>query len=329
MDGVQRAAILLLGMGEKNASEVIKHLEPRHVQKVGMMMSNLANVSKVEMQEVLNEFLGEAEQQTSITVDSEDYIRNVLTDALGEENATSFIDRILTSDKDSGLNKLKWLDARVVADVIRNEHPQIIATILTYLDSEQAAEVVNYLNKDKRVEVLVRMCSIDTIKPEAISELGSIIEEQLSGHKVGKTASIGGITSVANVINYLDGGVESEVLENIMKLDEDLCEKIQDKMFVFENLVDVDGRSIQTLLREVSTENLMLALKGTTEKVREKILSNMSKRAAELLKDDLDSQGPVKVSEVEDAQKIILNAARKLAEEGKISLGTKGGEEMI
>jgi flagellar motor switch protein FliG len=329
MDGLSRAAILLLGVGEKNAAEIMKNLEPRHVQKVGVTMSSMSNVSKSDIQAVLDEFIKEVEQQTSLTIDSDDYIKNVLTQALGEENANPLIDRILTKDKDSGLNKLNWLDSRVVADVIRNEHPQIIATILTYLDSEKAAEVVSFFTADKRVEVLLRMCSIDTIKPEAISELGLIIEEQLSGQKIGKTASLGGIKSVADVINYLDGSVESEVIEKIKDMDEELCEKIQEKMFVFENLDDVDGRSIQALLREVSNEQLMLALKGTTERVKDKIFSNMSKRAAELLKDDLEAQGPVKVSEVETAQKEILAVARRLAEEGQISLGSKGGEEMI
>lgn len=270
MDGIERAAILLLGMGEKNASEVMKHLEPRQVQKVGMAISNMSNVSKAKMQNVLSEFLNAIEEQSSLTVDTENYLRTVLINALGEEKAIPFIDRILISDKDSGLNRLKWLDARLIADVIRNEHPQIIATILIHLDSEQSAEVVSYFAAEKRAEVLLRMCNIDTVKPEAISELGHVIEKQLSGQKVAKTASVGGIKSVADVINFLDGAVEAEVLEKINEWDQELCDKIKDKMFVFENLVDMDNRSVQTLLRDVTTEQLMLALKGTTEPVKEK-----------------------------------------------------------
>lgn len=329
MDGLEQAAILLLGMGEQNATQVMRHLEPRHVQKVGMKMSTLANVNKEQMELVMGQFADEYNQHSSIVVDSENYIRNVLNDALGEEKALPLIDRILTTDSDSGLNRLKWLDARMITDLIRNEHPQIIATILTYLDSEQAAEVVSLFPEDKRVEVLLRMCSIDTVKPEAISELGQIIEEQLTSHKPGNSASIGGIKSVADLINFLDIGVESTVLTGIKELDEELCDKIQDKMFVFENLIELDGRSVQTLLREVSTEVLMLALKGAPERVQEKIFTNMSKRAAELLRDDLEAQGPVKVSEVEEAQKEILTTARTLAEDGKIALGSKGGDEMI
>ncbi|QMT60070.1 MULTISPECIES: flagellar motor switch protein FliG [unclassified Legionella] len=329
MDGIERAAILLLSMGEKNAAEVLRHLEPRQVQKVGVAMSTLSNVTKAKMENVLVEFTHAIGDQTSLTVDTEHYLRTVLIEALGLEKATPFIDRILVSDKDSGLNRLKWLDGRLIADVIRNEHPQIIATILIHLDSEQAAEVVRYFSVDKRSEVLLRMCNIDTVKPEAISELGQVIEKQLSGQKVSKTASVGGIKSVADVINYFDGAMEEEVLNKIKDWDEELSEKIRDKMFVFENLVDMDDRSMQTLLRDVTPEQLKLALKGTTEPTKEKIFSNMSKRAADLLREDIELQGPVKVVDVERAQRDILGIAKNLAEDGKIALGSKGGDDMI
>ena len=329
IDGVERAAILLLGIGEDNAANVLKHLEPRHVQKVGLIMSTMANVSNSQIQLVVDDFISETEQQTSLGVDAESYVRNILITALGEDKAVPLIDRILTSEKDSGLDRLKWMEARVIAELIRNEHPQIIATIITYLDCEQAAEVVSYFNEEKRIDLLLRMCSIDSVKPEAIDELGNIIDEQLAGKKQGKATSIGGIKSVADIINYLDTTLEAQVLDGINDIDEELGEQIQEKMFIFENLGDMDGRSVQTLLREVSTEDLMLALKGANERVRDKIFSNMSKRAADLLKDDLEAQGPVKVSEVESAQKNILTVARGLAETGDISLGGKGGEEMI
>lgn len=329
MDGIERAAILLLSMGEESASEVLKYLEPRQVQKVGMAMSAMSSVSRAKMQSVFMDFMSAIEEQTSLTVDSEEYLRTILIAALGEEKAIPFIDRILVSDKDSGLNRLKWLDGRLIADVIRNEHPQIIATILIHLDSEQAAEVVSYFSTDKRAEVLLRMCSIDTVKPEAIFELGKVLEKQLSGQTVGKTSSVGGIKSVADVINFLDGSMEEEVLEKIKDWDEELGEKIRDKMFVFENITDMDDRSVQTLLRDVTSEQLKFALKGTTEGTKEKIFSNMSKRAADLLREDLEVQGPVKVTDVEKAQREILAIARNLAEDGKIALGAKGGEEMI
>lgn len=327
-DGVERAAILLLGMGEENAANVMKYLEPRQVQKLGMKMSTLSSVSESMLQEIIRDFLSEIKQQASFGVDSEEYVKKVLHDALGPEQAESFLNRILATEQQDGLYKLKWLEPRSVADLIRNEHPQVIATILTNLDSEQAAEVLTFLSTDRKVEVLMRMCSIDTIKPEAMTALNQVIEGQLEGLKQGKVTTSGGVSAVADVINYLDSSIETQVLEKIGEVDPDLSDKIQEKMFVFENLADVDGRSIQTILREVSTENLLFALKGATERVKNKIFSNMSKRAAGLLADDLEAQGPLKVSEVETAQKEILAVARKLAETGEINLGGKG-EEMI
>ncbi len=327
-DGVERAAILLLGLGEENAAEVIRYLEPRQVQKVGETMSNLASLSQNKIDDVLDEFLAEAKTQTSLGVDAEKYVKSVLKTALGDVKARPIIDRIIVSEQDGGLNQLKWLEGKTVAEVIRNEHPQVIATILTYLDSEQSAEVIKNLPEDKRVDVVMRMCAIDSIKPEALNELGQIIDEQIAGVRTGKSASVGGIKSVADVINFLDGSTETQILEGITDLSEDIAEQIQDKMFVFENLNEMDGRSIQALLREVSTDSLMIALKGGTERVKEKMFSNMSKRAADLLRDDLEAQGPVKVSEVEVAQKEIISIARRLAESGEISLGGKG-EEMI
>jgi flagellar motor switch protein FliG len=329
MDGIERAAILLLSMGEANAAEILKHLEPRQVQKVGMVMSTMSSVSKVKMQSVFTDFIDAIEDQTSLNVDSEEYLRSILIGALGEEKATPFIDRILVSDKDSGLNRLKWLDGRLIADVIRNEHPQIIATILIHLDSEQAAEVVKYFSADKRAEVLLRMCNIDTVKPEAISELGKVIEKQLLGQTMGKSSSVGGVKSVADVINFLEGAMEEDVMDKIRDWDEDLGEKIRDKMFVFENIAEMDDRSVQTLLRDVTSEQLKLALKGTTETTKEKIFANMSKRAADLLREDIEVQGPVKITEVEKAQRDILAVARNLAEDGKIALGGKGSDDMI
>ncbi|MBN9230495.1 MAG: flagellar motor switch protein FliG [Legionella sp. 40-6] len=329
MDGIERAAILLLSMGEKNAAEVLKHLEPRQVQKVGVAMTTLSTVTKTKMQNVLMDFTNAIGDQTSIAVDTEQYLRTVLIEALGIDKATPIIDRILISDKDSGLNRLKWLDGRLIADVIRNEHPQIIATILIHLDSEQAAEVLRYFTMEKRSEVLLRMCNIDTVKPEALNELGMVIEKQLSGQKVSKAASVGGIKSVADVINFFDGSMEDEVLNKIKDWDQGLSEKIRDKMFVFENLIDMDDRSVQTLLRDVSPDLLKLALKGTTEQAKEKIFNNMSKRAADLLREDIELQGPVKVVEVEKAQRDILTIAKSLADDGKIALGAKGGDEMI
>lgn len=329
MEGADRAAILLLGIGEVNAAEVLKHLEPKQVQKVGTAMTGMANVSKSEIEAVVSDFLDQAEKQTSLGVDSEQYVRDMLVAAVGKERASGFLDRIMSGGDDQGLATLKWLDAKTISDLIRNEHPQIIATILTLLDSEQGAEVLSLLPEEKRVDLILRMSSIDSVKPEALAELGRTIEQQLQGKTQSQSASIGGIKTVADLINHVDNAMESAILEGIREVDDVLCENIQDKMFVFENLIELDDRSVQTLLRDIGNDVLLIALKGADEGVRDKIFSNMSKRAAELLLDDLEAQGPVKVSEVETAQKEILSSARKLAEAGEITLGAKGGEEMI
>lgn len=329
MDGTQRAAVLLLGIGEEAAAEVLKHLEPRQVQRVGSAMTEMGVISKEDIDKVASDFINQIRTQASISVNSEEYVKKMLYTAVGEKRASAFLDRILSAKDNSGLSNLKWLDAKSVADLIRHEHPQIIATVLTYLDCEQAAEVISHFPKEKHLDLILRMSHIDTIKPEALEELGRSIEHQLSGKKSGNASSIGGVKAVADVINYLDASIETTVLDGLKELDEDLHEKIQEKMFIFDNFVDVDDRSIQSILREVSSDVLLIALKGADPAVREKIFKNMSKRAAELLNDDLEAKGPVKVSEVESAQKEILAAARKLAEAGEITLGTKGGEEMI
>lgn len=331
MDNIEKAAVLLMGIGEDNAAAVLKLLEPRHVQRVGKAMTTCGDVSKEQVQLVLTDFVQEADRQSALGVDAPSFIKTVITEALGKEKAGSFIDRILSTNKeDDGLSNLKWLEPKAVADMIRNEHPQVIATILTYLESTQAAEVVTNFSEEKRVDILMRMAAIDMVKPEALQELSKVIEVQLEGHKgSGKSAEIGGIKCVADLVNNLDSTVESQVIDAIKKLDPTTCDKIKEKMFIFENLAEVDSRSMQTLLRDVSSEVLLLALKGAHDKVKETIFSNMSKRAGELLRDDLEASGPVKVSEVEGAQKEILAIARRLADNGDIILGSKSGEEMI
>ena len=329
MDGTERAAVLLYGLGEESAANVLRHLEPKEVQKVGQAMTTMSSVNADAMKTIVADFLTSVESQGGLSVDPETYIKKMITQAIGVERAEGFIDRILSTSDETGLQNLNWLDPQAIADLIRNEHPQIIATVLTYLDSEQAAEVLVFFPEEKRVDLVLRMASLDAVKPEALKELGDVFNEQLAGQKRGKAASIGGVKSVADVINNLDSNIESKIMDTIKEKDEELCESIKEQMFIFENIGDMDGRAVQTLLRDVSSDNLMLALKGADERVKNLIFTNMSKRAAELLKDDLEAAGPVKVSEVEAAQKEILAVARAKAEAGEISLGGKGGEEMI
>ena len=329
LNGVSRAAILLMALGEDAASKVMQHMEPKEVQSVGSAMAALKNVSKDQVSEVLNNFVTTVEKQTGLGLGTDDYVRKVLVQALGEDKAGGMIDRILRGANTKGLETLKWMGPRAVAEIIRLEHPQIIAIVLSYLDPDQAAEVIAYFPERVRVDVLMRIATIDGIQPTALAELNEIMEKQFSGNTNVKTSTVGGVKTAANILNFMETSIEAEIMDNIKEIDGDLGQSIQDLMFVFDNLLDVSDRDIQTILREISSESLVLALKGAEEELKEKIFRNMSKRAAEMLRDDLEAKGPVKLSEVEGAQKEILSIARRLAEAGDISLGGSGGEEYI
>lgn len=329
LSGAERAAILLMTLGEQDAAEVLRLMGPKEVQKVGTVMATLKNVSKQTVGQVLDEFVTTVEEQTNLGIGNEDYIRNVLVSALGEDKAGGLIDRILMGHSSKGLEALKWMDPRAVAEIIRLEHPQIIAIVLAYLDSDHAAEVIGFLPERTRPDILMRIASLDGIQPQALQELDEIMERQFQGNTSVKSSSVGGLKSAADILNYMDTSAESGIMENIKEMDAQLGDKIQDLMFVFENLADVDDRGIQALLREVSSESLITALKGADEAVKEKIFANMSKRASEMLRDDLEAKGPVRVSEVEAAQKEILAIARRMADSGDIVLGGKGTEQFV
>jgi flagellar motor switch protein FliG len=324
--GTERAAILLLTLGEQAAAEILKHMGAKDVQRLGGAMASMSNVSRREVSEVLTDFSSGVESQTSLGVGADEYIRNVLVNALGEEKASSIIDRILLGHSSKGLEALKWMDPRAVADVIRQEHPQIIAIVLAYLDPDHAAEVIGVFPDWLRVDVMMRIATLDGIQPMALNELDEIMEKRFSGNGAVKTSIIGGPKVAANILNFLDGTQGSRVIDDMNRADEQLAVKIQDLMFVFDNLIDVDDRGLQELLRGVSTDRLLLALKGADERLKEKIFANMSQRAAEMLKEDMAARGPVKLSEVESAQKEILAIARKMAEAGTLALGGKGEE---
>ena len=325
---LDQAAILLMTLGEKSAAEVLKHMGPKEVQRLGTAMAQLSNVQQYEVEQVLTNFMSEVRTQTGLGMGSDGYIRGMLVTALGEDKANGLIDRILLGGNTTGLDTLKWMEARSVADIIRNEHPQIQAIVLAYLDADQSAEILELFPEKVRLDVLMRLAALDTVQPSALQELNDILEKQFSGNAVSQTKDMGGFKTAAEIVNYLDSSVGGELLDSIKEVDEDMGNQIQDLMFVFDNLSDVDDRGIQALLREVSSDVLIIALKGADELLQEKIFSNMSKRAAELLKDDLEAKGPVKVSEVEGAQKEILTIARRMADAGEIMLGG-GGEEMM
>ncbi len=315
-------------LGEADAAEILKHLGPKEVQRIGSAMSQLSKVSQTEVESVLNNFMGEVTTLTGLGVGADSYIRNMLVTALGEDKASGLIDRILLGGNTTGLDTLKWMESRSVADIIRNEHPQIQAIVIAYLDGDQAAEVLTFFTEKVRLDIMMRVASLDTVQPSALQELNNILEKQFSGNAGSQTKEVGGVKVAAEIMNNLDSSVEAELMDAIKELDEDMGSQIQDLMFVFDNLKEVDDRGIQALLREVSSEVLIIALKGADEILQEKIFKNMSKRAAELLRDDLEAKGPVKVSEVEGAQKEILTIARRMADAGEIILGG-GGEQML
>lgn len=328
MSRLEQAAVLLLSLGEKDAAAVLRHLGPKEVQRLGTAMTQLQNVAQEQVEGVVNDFLSEASTLTGLGVGSDTYIRKMLVEALGEDKASSLVDRILLGGNTTGLDTLKWMDARSVADLIRHEHPQIQSIVVAYLDGDQAAEVLSNLSDKQRLDIIMRVASLDSVQPSALQELNNILEKQFSGNAASQTKAMGGVKVAANIMNNLDTSVEGDLMESIRDLDEDLGSRIQDLMFVFADLKNIDDRGVQTLLREISSEVLILALKGADEDLQEKIFKNMSKRAAELLRDDLEAKGPVRVSEVEGAQKEILTIARRMADSGEIQLGGSG-EEMV
>lgn len=329
ISGPERAAIFMMSLGEKQAAEVLKHMEPKQVQKIGTIMASLNNVPVNKVEYVLNDFVETANRQSGVGVDSDEYIRNMLTSALGEEKAGSVIDRILQGKNSKGLDSLKWMDPQAVASVVRNEHPQIIAIVLSYLESDHAAEILLHLPENARSDVLMRIATLDGVPPAALMELNQVLETQFSGNASVQSSGVGGVKTAAGILNFMDSNAEAAITEAITEHDAELAEEIQNQMFVFDNLLDVDNRGMQVILREVQSDQLIIALKGADEAIKEKIFSNMSARAAEMMREDLDAKGPVRLKDVEEAQKEVLGIAKRLADSGEISLGGKGDDEYV
>lgn len=329
LDGVEKAAILLLSLSEEDAAQILKHLEPKQVQKVGMAMAQIDDLKQAKISAVHKLFIEQIQNFSTIGFQSEDFIRRALTAALGEEKASNLIDQIILGGGAKGLDSLKWMDSKQVANIIRNEHPQIQTIVLSYLEPEQSAEILSQFPEKVRLDLTMRIANLEEVQPAALQELNEIMEKQFAGQAGAQAAKMGGLKAAADIMNYLDTNVEGQLMDAIREHDEEMAQQIQDLMFVFENLLDVDDRAIQTILREVQQDALMKALKGADADLKEKILKNMSKRAAELLNDDLEAMGPVRVSEVEAAQKDILSVARRLADAGEIMLGGGGGEDFL
>lgn len=327
--GLERTALLMLGLGEQHAAQILRHMEPKEVQEIGLAMANLPNITIPMMRDVLEEFIDSVGSHTSLRLGADEYIRNLLNNALGPDKASSIIDRILIGRESKGLDQLKWLEPRTVADMIRNEHPQIQAIVLSFLEPDQAGKVVSEFPESVRSNVMLRLATLDGIQPSALEELDEMLAKQFAGQGALAKTTVGGVKKAAEILNCVDGGIEAQLMDAIKEVDEDLSQRIQDSMFVFDNLMDVDDRGMQTLLREVSSDQLLLAMRGASEELRDKIFRNMSSRAAEMLQDDLEAAQPARLSEVEASQKEILTVARRLADAGEIALGGSGGDQYV
>jgi flagellar motor switch protein FliG len=327
--GLEQAAILLMTVGEEQAAEVFKFLSPKEVQKLGETMARLKTVPRERVDEVIARFNKAKDEQFSLVGDTDAFISQVLKRALGEEKAGMLLDRILQGRDVSGIESLKWMDPGSIAELLKNEHPQIVASILVHLERDHAADVLKCLPERMRNDVLLRIATLDGIQPQALQELNEVLSKVLAGGEKLKKATLGGTKATAEMLNFLGSQLETAAVEAIREHDPDLAQKILDQMFVFDNLMDLDDRAIQLLLREVQSESLIVALKGADPALREKIFKNMSNRAAEMLREDLEAKGPVRLSEVEAEQREILKIVRRLADEGQIQLGSGGDDQYV
>jgi flagellar motor switch protein FliG len=327
-DGLTNSAILLFSLGEELAAEVFKQLDPKEVRRLGAAMAKLGNVTREQIDQVIGEYESEAQNYTSFGQGNDDYVRKVITRALGEDKAGFLLSHIVKDKGEKSIDTLNWMDAEMVSELIQNEHPQIIASILVHLERDTAAEVLKRLPERLRTDATLRIATLDGIQPAALRELNEVLSKLLSGRE-GRRKSLGGTRAAAEILNYLGDGMDTAIVEAIKTSDEKLSQQIVDEMFLFENLLEVDDKGIQLILRDVQSEILVIALKGADESLREKVFKNMSSRAAETLRDDLSSMGPVRVKEVETAQKEILKVARQLADDGQINLGGGGGDSFI
>lgn len=327
-EGIEKGSILLLSLGEDYASEVMKYFGPKEVQKLGSSMASMSNLTFEKINGVLVEFLTEIEKSSSVGLNSDEYIRSVLIKALGDDKASALINRILGGGDADGIESLKWMDPQSVAELIRNEHPQIIATILVHLEREHACDILSQFAERLRNDVVLRIATLDGVQPVALRELNDVLTQLLTGNESLKKQQMGGVRTAAEILNFLSAENETSVMNHLKSYDEDMAQKIMDEMFVFENIIDIDARGIQVLLREVPSESLIVALKGASQALRDKIFKNMSQRAADMMKEDLEAKGPVRLSEVETEQKNILQIVRRLSDEGQIVL-SKGDDAFV
>jgi flagellar motor switch protein FliG len=327
MTSTQRAAVLMLLLGEEQASDIIRFLNPKEVQALGAAMVQVQDLSQEAINVVLDEFVATIKKQTSLALGTADYVEKVFKRALGDDKAASVLGRISPGAGSKGLEILSWMDARSIADMIQAEHPQVVAIILSVLEPMVAADVLAFLPVDSRAEVIQRVASLETVQPSAMVELEAIMKKQFSTNSSAKSSSFGGVKAAASIMNLTKTALEAAVMGGLRDLDPDMMQKIQDNMFTFENLTGVDNKGIQTIMRNVEPDLMMKALKGASDAVKDKFLGNMSERARGMFKDDMEALGPMRLADVEEAQKIIMRAARKLADAGDLVLG--GGADYV
>lgn len=329
LNGAQRAAVFLLSLGEEAAASIMQHMDPKEVQSVGRAMTELSSVSSDNLTQVIGNFVESLSTGSAVGSNPKEYVKNTLNKALGETKGRRMTNRILDGQDAKGMDALKWMDAQSVAMILKHEHPQIVAIVLSSLDSEHAAEVVKYFPEDDVPEIMIRVAQLDAIHPAALAELDELLQKQIVDIAPTPPSRVVGPQLAADIIGYFDSNVEAEVLDRLTEEDEDMGNHVRDLMFIFDNLLSITDRDMQRLLQEVGQEKLVIALKGASEDMRDKITSNMSSRARDMLLEDLELMGPVKLSEVEDVQKEILQVAINLAADGTIALGSKSGEEYV
>ena len=329
LTGTQKSAILMMLLGEEEAAEILKNLSPREVQHLGGAMYAVRNTDQQAVNAVLDEFLAIIKKQTSLGLGAGNYIRNVLNRALGEDKAQSVLSRITPASSERPIEILDWMDARSIAELLQDEHPQIIALVTSYLDYSQASDVLNLLPEDIQAEIIQRIATLETVDPQALRELEQVMQMKFKANTSLRSTKVGGIKAAAKIMNFTKANTEKRILTAIKRNDKDLMQAIQDNMFTFDNLGMSDDRSLQTLLRSVETEDLIMALKGAPADLQDKLFSCMSTRAASNIKDEMEVLGPVRLTEVQTAQKKIIETARKMSDEGTIVLAGRGGDEMV
>ena len=329
LSGTQKSAILMMLLGEDEASEILKNLTPKEVQHLGSAMYSVEGLDQDTVNKVLDEFLAIIKEQTSLGLGAGDYIQNVLNKALGQDRAQSILGRITPSESNSAIEILEWMDSRAIAELIQDEHPQIIALIISYLEPAQGSDVLVMLDEKIQPEIVKRIATIQTVQPDALKDLELVMQKKFAANTSLRASQVGGVKAAAQIMNFMKGDDEQKIFKEVAKFSKNLMTEIQEAMFVFDNLIKSDDKSLQMILRSVETEDLVLAMKGADEVLRDKLFACMSQRAAANIQDEMEALGPVRLTEVQEAQKRIINAARRMSDEGTIVLAGRGGDDYV